>query len=66
MDKGGHPVLLPNSIIKKIAEADDLDTSLLDVLSLYPKIKVEVSNDTIFRNVNTPEDYEKYFKNSAF
>ena len=65
MDKGGHPVLLPNSIIRKIAEADDLDITLLDILSLYPKIKVEVSNDTIFRNINTPEDYGKYFKSGV-
>jgi CTP:molybdopterin cytidylyltransferase MocA len=62
MNKGGHPVLLPNTIIRKINETDDLNTVLSDVLSLYPKITVEVNNNTILRNINTPEDYDIYFK----
>lgn len=64
INKGGHPVLLPNSIIKKITQVNDLNLNLIDILNLYPKIKVELNNDTILRNINTPEDYNKYFETS--
>ena len=61
-DKGGHPVLIPSPIIKKIAEIQDLDTTLADILSLYPKVKIEMDDGSIHRNINTPEDYRNYIK----
>jgi len=61
-DKGGHPVLIPNPIITKIAEVQDLNTTLADVLNLYPKVKIEMEDGSIHRNINTPEDYTNYIK----
>jgi molybdenum cofactor cytidylyltransferase len=60
--KSGHPVLLPNAILNKINEIDDLDTILSDILNKYPVIKAEVENDSILKNINTPEEYLKYIK----
>jgi molybdenum cofactor cytidylyltransferase len=60
-DKGGHPVLLPGCICKEIAKVEDLNSTLMDVLALYPKVKVEASHDGILRNINTPEEYNGIF-----
>lgn len=59
-NKGGHPVLIPGTIIRKIVEVQDLNTTLADMLNLYPKIVIEMDDDSIHRNINTPEDYSKY------
>jgi molybdenum cofactor cytidylyltransferase len=61
MGKGGHPVLLPQFIIQKINKVDNLDLTLLDVLKPCRRISVETDSDTILRNINTPEEYKKYF-----
>ncbi|MDD2279168.1 MAG: NTP transferase domain-containing protein [Bacteroidales bacterium] len=60
--KGGHPVLLPKKVINKIAAVTDLDTTLRDILEQFPKISVTTNDDTILRNINTPEDYNLWFK----
>lgn len=60
--KSGHPVLLPEFIINKINEAGDLNIILSDILKDYPVIRTEVEDDSILRNINTPEDYHKYIK----
>lgn len=67
--KGGHPVLLPQTILKKIEEINNPDTILSNVLNNYYVNKVEVNNDSILRNINTPEEYSAYFhseENSKF
>jgi molybdenum cofactor cytidylyltransferase len=60
--KGGHPVLLSRVIITRIIENEDLNTILADILNDFPKISVEMNNDLILRNVNTPEDFNNYFR----
>jgi len=60
--KRGHPVLLPNAILKKINKIDNLNTVLSDILNKYPVVRVEVEDDSILRNINTPEDYFNYIK----
>ena len=59
--RGGHPVLLPKVIINKISQLSDNNHTLLDILKPYQRINVEIDSDTILRNINTPEDYCKYF-----
>ena len=59
--KGGHPVLIPDQIIKSIVEKQELNTTLADVLNNYPVVKIEMDDDSIHRNINTPEGYEHYF-----
>jgi molybdenum cofactor cytidylyltransferase len=65
MGKGGHPVLLPQLIIKKIFETNNNYTTLLDILKPFPRIKVETDSDEILRNINTPVDYLKFFKRKS-
>lgn len=60
-EKGGHPVLIPQLIIQKIIRTTNNNTTLLDILKPFPRIKVETENDLILRNINTPEDYKRYF-----
>ena len=60
--KSGHPVLLPNAILSKINEIDDLNTILSDILNKYPVIRVEAEDDSILRNINTPEEYLNHIK----
>ena len=60
--KGGHPVLLSKEITDKISTTNDLDFTLRDILIQFPKIPVSVTDDSILRNLNTPEDYNKWFK----
>jgi molybdenum cofactor cytidylyltransferase len=59
--KGGHPVLLPQVIIKKISEIENTDYTLHDILQPFQRINIEIDSDTILRNINTPEEYEHFF-----
>ncbi|HPT15100.1 MAG TPA: NTP transferase domain-containing protein [Bacteroidales bacterium] len=57
--KGGHPVLLPPGIVEKVLEGNLKDATLQDILSLFPKIAVKMQDDSVLRNINTPEEYLK-------
>ena len=59
--KGGHPVLLPQVIIQEINKNNNLDITLHDILTPFQRINIEVDTDTILKNINTPEEYAKYF-----
>ncbi len=58
--KGGHPVLIPFSVIRMIANTHDLAITLADILNSFPRINMEMSDDTLLRNINTRDDYNKY------
>ncbi|HPT03438.1 MAG TPA: nucleotidyltransferase family protein [Bacteroidales bacterium] len=62
--KSGHPVLLPGRITDQILQLTDPDTTLRDVLDLFPKKVVEMEDDAILKNINTPEDYRN-FRNAS-
>lgn len=55
--QGGHPVLLPKSIINQILLEKDLSATLQQVLRIFPKKEVEMEDNSILKNINTPEDY---------
>lgn len=57
--KGGHPVLLPEAIIRQLQQTHSTVNSLQDFLRLFPKTCVEMPDDTVLRNINTPADYEE-------
>ena len=59
--KGGHPVLLSRHICMDILHQERDDIILSDFLKKYNKIKVEVEDDKILVNINTKDDYNKYF-----
>jgi CTP:molybdopterin cytidylyltransferase MocA len=58
----GHPVLIPKKIIRHILEQEYPNTTLRDCLISFPKITVNIHNDAILRNINTPEDYHYQIK----
>lgn len=55
--KGGHPVLLPEKIIKYIQLMLDAEVTLKEVLKKITRYEMLMSDDCILRNINTPEDY---------
>ena len=58
--KGGHPILVTNGVLENIIHTED-DTILRDLLEEHTVEDVPVENDMILVNINTPNDYEKYF-----
>ena len=58
----GHPVLLPKNIIIRILQEQTNDAILQDILNLFPRKNVEMKDDAILRNINTPEDYNNFLR----
>jgi CTP:molybdopterin cytidylyltransferase MocA len=59
--KGGHPVLLADKVIKGIKECQFNDLNFKEFLKLFRKGIVKVDDSSILVNINTPDDYKKYF-----
>jgi CTP:molybdopterin cytidylyltransferase MocA len=55
--KGGHPVLLPQLITRKIQAESSLSLTLQEMLQNFPKKIVVISDDCVLKNINTLEDY---------
>ena len=64
-NKGGHPVLISNSIIETILENEDTSVTLRNKLEKFNKI-VMPANKEVLINMNTVEDYIKYFPKKNF
>jgi molybdenum cofactor cytidylyltransferase len=62
---GGHPILIPSMIFNLIKKETDISLNTKDFLNRFKKISVEIDNDKILANINTPEDYEIYFNQLA-
>ncbi|HLG33639.1 MAG TPA: NTP transferase domain-containing protein [Bacteroidia bacterium] len=61
----GHPILISKKIVAQINSMADKDYNLRDVLKEFPRSEVEVNNEGVLANINTKEDYEKYFLHTA-
>jgi len=59
--KGGHPVLLSQKIIQKVVGNYQQDMKLNDVLKHFERKDVPMHDPYILVNINTEEDYLKYF-----
>jgi len=61
--KGGHPILVSQQIIQRINKLKSYtyDTNLRDILSQFKRKRIALSSDKILTNINTPDDYNKYF-----
>ncbi len=57
--RAGHPVLLPNRIIRRLA-ALRTDTHLRELLRDHPRTEVPVDDPRCLNNINTPEEYAAY------
>ncbi len=61
LNKGGHPVLLGENIIEPIL-SEKKNENLKVVLSKFERKNVSVKDEKILININTQEDYDKYFE----
>lgn len=59
--KGGHPILLGAKVAKEIFNKEHGDLSLKEVLKNYKKIEMETQDEKVLVNINSKEDYKKYF-----
>ncbi len=59
--KGGHPILLGNDVMNYILSIEQLKLSLKEVLMECQRIDCNVNDESVLININTPEDYKKYF-----
>jgi len=55
--KKGHPIFLSRRVCQTILEMDDRKT-LRDVLALYPTLAVPVDEQTVIKDIDSPEDYK--------
>ncbi len=60
--RSGHPVLLSANIVKDIASTKENKLHLKEFLNQYSKQKVSVDDEKVLVNINTIEDYNKYFQ----
>lgn len=56
----GHPILVSNNIKKEILLETDYSLTLRDVFAKFSKQQIEIEDDAILININTPEQYQKY------
>lgn len=61
--KGGHPVLISQKIIKHICNNKNNEANLREVLNLFDRKELQVSQSTVLANINTVEDYKLYLGN---
>lgn len=59
--RGGHPFLISQKIAEDIKTCTTYDYHLKEFLSSYSSLRVEVSNPLVLANINTIDDYRKYF-----
>ena len=60
--KGGHPILLSRRIIKDVRATTEDQIHFKEFLNQYPKRRVKVDDEKVLVNINTLEEYRKYFK----
>jgi molybdenum cofactor cytidylyltransferase len=60
----GHPVLLAPEILDAIRRTDP-SGNLRDLLNGYPATVIQSDDTRILANINTPEDYQRYFSHET-
>jgi len=61
-DRGGHPILISEKVIRNIIAEEKNNLNLKDYLLNYNKAFVVVNDENILLNVNSKEDYDKFKK----
>ena len=56
----GHPILISEKVKQRILNKKDYNLTLRDILSEFEKQQIEVNDESVLININTPEDYKKY------
>jgi CTP:molybdopterin cytidylyltransferase MocA len=60
--KGGHPVLLNRQNMISICNWQDDSANFREVLNTMAGTEVEMPDDRVLININSPEDYKAFFK----
>jgi CTP:molybdopterin cytidylyltransferase MocA len=63
--KGGHPVLIGRRIIQAVKNERSNDINLRTFLNSYQRIETPTNYEKITANINTLNDYRKYFNNTV-
>ncbi len=59
--KGGHPILISELIVKDIISTISNQLHLKEFLNQYSKSKITIDDEKVLVNINTMEEYQKYF-----
>ena len=59
--RGGHPILISNNIVNNIATIEENKVHLKEFLNQYTKLKIPVKDDKVLVNINTLDEYKRYF-----
>lgn len=60
--KGGHPVLIGQTVIKHICKQKQTEADLREILKLFERINIRTTDEKILYNINTKKDYNNYFR----
>ncbi len=60
-DRGGHPVLIPEKVSRELLREENPDMSLKEFLQAQKVLLVEVDQPEVLININTPEEYRRWF-----
>ncbi len=60
--KGGHPVVLPQAVVRHILGENESVATLQEILATFPRLTVPMEDDSFLRNINTPEKYRELFE----
>jgi CTP:molybdopterin cytidylyltransferase MocA len=60
-NKGGHPVLLNRENINHICNWSENSANFKEVLDTMESLKVEMPDDRVLININSPEEYKRFF-----
>ena len=61
LDKGGHPVLISNNVIKSIIEEKNININFKEKLKKFNRKSISVESKKLLVNINTIEDYKLHF-----
>jgi molybdenum cofactor cytidylyltransferase len=60
-NQGGHPILISNTIVQEVLKITEPQIHLKSFLQKYTQARIAVQDPQILSNINTPEDYLRYF-----
>jgi molybdenum cofactor cytidylyltransferase len=58
---GGHPFLISGKVIEKILQEEDDQVHMRDFLTAFKNAGIEVPDRKILLNINTADEFTKYF-----
>lgn len=63
--KGGHPVLFSALVVDVIKKESNYELNIKEFLQRFKKKTIDIDNEIVLTNINTPEDYKKYLDKSC-